>query len=108
MPFSGFVDKTVLSIAGAILSATVARSLSSRASEIGSEALCWTILPVFFVIERRIHAGRYMVLPSHPPDSSKSQQNGSSIASWLAALAITLGSCFNAEFGANLLLVSNP
>ena len=100
-----FADRTVLATGGAILSATVAQSLSSRWSEIGSEALCWTILSILFAVQQRVHLRRYTALPPHASDPPKAQRNGSSIASWLAATAVTLASCYKAEFGAVLLLV---
>ncbi|KAK4443229.1 glycosyltransferase [Podospora aff. communis PSN243] len=104
----GAVDGSVLSTAGAILSATLAQSLSSRSSEIGSEALCWAIFSGLLVVERRIRVGRYSPLPSHSssPEPPKVQSNGSAFASWLFVLGITVSSCFTSELGPNLLLPS--
>ena len=101
------VDKTVLSITAAVLISTAVHYVSSRWSELVSEAICWAVLAVLFPLHDRFHqlVSRYEILPPQTTDPPR-REHGSPSYSWAAAAAITAISCYKSELGAIQLLVS--
>ena len=101
------VDKTVLSITAAVLTSTAVHSVSSRWSELASEAICWAVLAILFPLHDRLHqpVSHYELLPPQITDPPR-RKHGSPFYSLAAATAITSVSCYKSELGAIQLLVS--
>jgi hypothetical protein len=85
-------------IASALVGATVscsllAQRLFTRQSELSSEILSWTILPILLKINRwpNISAKRSFTYPDTQPTSSKTL--------WMVAASLTIASVYKAENG---------
>lgn len=90
------VDPTVAVAGAAILCIVLLYHLSDREAEVGSEALCWTLLPILLT---RLGSKQFI------PLGTFNETAPSSFSLWIVAAGIAAVSCYAAEIGIIYLLV---
>lgn len=94
------VDSMTGSAAAAVICSLVVRSLTSREAEVGSDIVCWVLLPVLFVSWEVRWAHTRSQRPIH-------DARGSRISLWLVAGGIAAACLYRAELDREGLFVSN-
>jgi len=89
--------------AAAVLSTVVAQHLSSRQSEVSSEALCWILLPILFMVANQ---PKVLTVSREPLASKPTSRYASSRSLWIVAVCVVTACSFKAEIGMIVLLVS--
>ncbi|GAW19682.1 hypothetical protein ANO14919_091710 [Xylariales sp. No.14919] len=96
-------DHLTLSAGAALVLGPIAYYSASRRSELTSEFLCWTLLPVVFSIAKRRrkvdgHVVELLPLVNEAAQPSETE-TPSSLSLWLVATGIVVSSVFRAERG---------
>ncbi|KAI0975555.1 hypothetical protein F4678DRAFT_274518 [Xylaria arbuscula] len=101
-------DHITWSAVAALVFGAIACHYSSQQSELTSELVCWTLLPVLFQIAKRRRNPDEKIeafLPSiHDFAKPTENENPSSISLWIVAISIAICSSFRAEKGIIVLL----